>query len=232
MNLCILSACYEQPKRAALLVESCRQENMPLVLCGGGWWTGDFLEQKIRAARDKMLTVQYSHVLWTDGFDSFLVPGFGAQIQSVYENALFSPPLVLSAEKNCFPDPQKADLYPYTTSPWKYVNAGGWLGERNYLIDVLTRMLELETTKDDQRIWTNWYLNRWLPGSVLDTDCEIFQTMWGAEKNEIVVNQFGQVVNWGSETNPLVIHFNGGSWRDPRDTRMIDMWNELQRKTK
>jgi hypothetical protein len=222
MNLCVLSCCYEKPELAAILTESCERSRLPVIMCAAkeldGVWpaSGDMRVGKLVAALECLKLIKetnaFSHVLWADGFDAFLQrPGLA--VLNKLDN-MGCPPLVLSAEKNCWPDAYYAGRYPKVDSEYRFINAGTWLGQVGYLVDVLTDMVQVNEP-NDQRLWTQFYLDRLLPGAVIDTERKIFQTMWGTELSEV-------------SPDACVIHYNGGVWRDPTDTRMRDHWESVK----
>src|SRR5574340_640 len=200
MNLTVLSAHYERPEMAQLLIDSCRHFRVPLTFCAAkqlnGHWDGNLRISKMFAAYEALETLgKYDHILWVDAFDAFVM----ATVEDIvfrWHN-LGCPPMVFSAEKNCWPDPYLADYYPATPSPWKFINAGTWFAQVGYLRDVLKTLLsQFKEDDNDQRIWTSAFLAGLLPGSVIDTERKIFQTMWGTEIYEV--------------DSPCVVHYNGG----------------------
>jgi hypothetical protein len=224
LKLCVLSCCYEKPELAAILRESCGLFGYDLLMCEAaelnGKWpaSGDMRVGKMVAALETMKLIQetraFTHVLWADGFDTFVCR---TELRFHFAwDQLGSPPLVLSAEKNCWPDPDKAAEYPASDSPYRFINAGTWMGQIDYLVDVITKMLAVEWPDgNDQRAWTDAYLGGLLPGAVIDTERQIFQTMWGTERHEV-------------NTDASVIHYNGGIWRNPEDKRMIEHWESVK----
>lgn len=225
MNLVVLSCCYEKPGLAAILTESCKLFDLPLGMCEAkelkGVWpaSGDMRVGKVKAALEHLELIKetraFSHVLWADGFDAFL----RHSEREIYKRwvRMGEPPLILSAEKNCWPDEHYADRYPKVDSEYRYINAGTWLGQVDYLVDVLTDMVQVNEA-NDQRLWTQFYLDRLLPGAIIDTERKIFQTMWGTELSEV-------------SPDACVIHHNGGVWRDPTDSRYREHWDMVKKAT-
>ena len=229
MRLCILSAHYSRPIQASVLIESCTLFWLPLVFCQHGTWTGDFRVCKTLAAREALeeLSKNYTHVLWTDGFDT-LVCGTRQDFDSRYES-LGEPPLILSAEKNCFPRAELAQQYPVPEngSPWRYICAGGWMANIEYIIPKLDLMLN-DPCIDDQEVWTRTFLAGSLPGAVIDSGCRIFQSFWGTGDDEVSVDGHRGLINSTMLSAPLVLHWNGGSWRNPTDKRMTETWDKIK----
>ncbi|HEU4754073.1 MAG TPA: glycosyltransferase, partial [Armatimonadota bacterium] len=91
-------------------------------------------------------------------------------------------------------------------TPYRYLNAGALLAERDALIRVLAELgvAERPVTGDDQALWTDWYLAD--PSRAhLDTGCELFQVTLGAEL-ELEPAPGGRVRNRLTETEPLILH--------------------------
>lgn len=225
MNLIVLSACYERPDLASILRESCELFHLPLGFCeakelNGVWPTsGDMRVGKLQAAYEQLLLIKesnaFSHVLWADGFDTFMQARHG-KIEAEW-HGLGCPPLILSAEKNCWPDSEKAAEYPEVEGEYRFINAGTWMGHVGYLVDVIGKMLASPWPGgNDQRAWTDAFLGGLLPGAVIDSQRLIFQTMWGATEEEL------------ASANPCVVHYNGGIWRNPEDKRYIDHWTRVK----
>ena len=218
VNLCVLSACYEKPELGMILAESCDCVSARLDLCAAvelnGIWpkSGDMRVGKLKAVLENTPR-GFTHVLWADGFDTFLQEG-PDEIMRRWA-LLGCPPLVLSAEKNCWPDEQYADRYPQVRGDYRFINAGTWLAHVGYLRDILTQMIEVEEP-NDQRTWTAFYLDGLLPGAVIDSQRVIFQTAWGASEEEL------------KYTRACVVHYNGGVWRNPLDTRYKDHWERVK----
>lgn len=224
MNLCVLSCQYEKPELASILRESCELFELPLAMCEAselnGKWpaNGDMRTGKMIAALEHLRLIQetraFSHVLWADGFDTFIKDD---ETEIKYRwHLLDCPPLIFSAEQNCWPDPDKAAEYPPATSVYRFINAGTWMGQVDYLVDVMEKILASPWPDgNDQRAWTDAFLGKLLPGAVLDTDRKIFQTMWGTGLADV-------------SPDASVIHYNGGIWRNPEDTRYRDHWESVK----
>jgi len=224
MRLCAISACYERPELSTILRESCAKFELPLHFCAAaelnGRFSGNFRISKLVAALEAMRELRgtYDFVAWADGFDT-LVQAPPSKFEERYALA-GSPELLLSAEKNCFPDPHKVPMYDAklsTDSSYKYVNAGTWMGRVDFLIEKIQDMvLKYPREVDDQRMWTNEYLSDTSGQIKLDVDRWIFQTAWGTTPDEL-------------SHDCCVLHWNGGAWRNPDDSRYRDYWDMVGR---
>jgi hypothetical protein len=120
--------------------------------------------------------------------------------------------IVLSAEKGCYPHPDKAPLYPEVESPFKYVNGGGWFCNA----ELFCRMVDenpLTPETVDQVWFTDLYLKHYESKLVkLDTECKVFQTIafcgdW--ELEEMEDNGHEYIWNFTQASEPTFIHGNG-----------------------
>ena len=224
MNLTVLTAYYENPGLADTLIDSCCTFNLNLRVAHAaafnGSWQGDMRTGKLIAVLETISSLKkerFDHVLWADGFDTFAC--FGKDEIEHRWKLLGCPPMLFSGEKNCWPDEDRRPLYPESPSLWRFINAGTWLAQIDYLHDAITGILarsEGSGEENDQRLWTTAFLNKNLPGAQIDTGRLIFQTMWGTDISEVVDTCF--------------LHYNGGVWRDPDAKRKyLEHWATLKK---
>lgn len=212
---------YHGHEQADLLLRSAKVHGITVDLYGGdapwpGWTQGkltDLVPELERRAGD------YTHVLFMDAFDS-LIFGPSSEIERAYRE-YGSPPVLLSAEKNCWPQSIDYRRYKYdlpnggmygrdSLSSWRYLNPGGWIAEIPYAIDRIRLMLsKWNFQNDDMSYWQEAYLSGDLPGAVIDTWCSLFQCMVATSQvSEVVMGENGPV-NLVTATAPLVVHWNG-----------------------
>jgi hypothetical protein len=238
MSLCILSCAYEHPERAKLLQESCDHFGLPLVMCGGDdKWPGTFRKGKIIAAWEAILYLrkEFGHVLWTDGFDS-IVTANANKILSKFYVGLYAQsyaPMVFSVETNCYPDSRLAGQYlenpcsrrdEIRYGPWKYLNAGGWIGRTDYVLKAIETALEHtpprpECRDSDQYIWSRAFLDGMLPRTRLDHAFDIFRTMWRQETRDCLPEE--------EVGDACVVHYNGAVHMDGY-RRMAEHWKRVK----
>lgn len=114
--------------------------------------------------------------------------------------------MLISVEKNCWPDSSLASKYPKTDSEWKYINSGSYYSPSKLFIDMIEANPPLYI--DDDQLWmTNRFLNN--PNDkVLDYDCEVFQAY-----SFISDDDFGyenkRLQNLKTKSQPVLIHSNG-----------------------
>jgi len=194
----------------------------PTILDWGQSYRGLGARLKVVNTALAQLAAHSSHVLFVDAYDVIFVENLNS-IFSKYSE--MNHPLILSTEKNCFPDIEKAHLYPSCDSPYRFVNGGGWMGETQYILDVFQKM-ELEKFPDnanDQTFWTDLFLSE--PSSArLDTNCSIFQSLFEADDDleYRVAEESKYVVNKLTHTRPSILHGNGGV-----NMTLISEWHGL-----
>jgi len=209
-DLLVFTCNYGDLTQTALLRRSCELVNIDLQIFGGGGWPG-YRQGKLVRAIDFLKTRTEPFALYTDGHDSIVLHD-AAVILDKFQRIGTS--IVVSAEKNCWPDARLAGHYPYPqlpfhNSPWKFINAGGWMGNRLALIEFLSvaDTYNGDNLEDDQRCWTDAFLynHAWRPLIHVDAGCRIFQTMGGVGGHELGPN--GE--NLITHQFPSVLHFNG-----------------------
>jgi hypothetical protein len=77
-------------------------------------------------------------ILFADGYDTIFLCAED-EILAKYRAA--GAPIVFTAEKNCWPCPELADLYPHSPTAFRYLNSGGFIGPAGLLLDLLDRYL-------------------------------------------------------------------------------------------
>ncbi len=123
---------------------------------------------------------------------------------------------IMSCEKACWPDGDKANRYPPNPkSDWRYINSGGYIANIDFMGDVL--LAGCEKADDDQRWMTDQYLAHLEDGLVRrDDGCELFQSLahcfsfphqsW----RDIFEIRDGKPWNKSTNTKPFAWHANGG----------------------
>lgn len=163
--------------------------------------------------KDK-LTETEGKVILTDGWD-VLFQGTHEELDNIITDRI-----IISADRGCWPDKEVATSYPTSSTPWRYVNAGGIAGESRDILELLTYGLELgekipELLQDDQRFWTYLFLSQ--PERFqLDSNCIMFSTLYGAEDGDFDVDTTrGGLLNLKTHTHSQFIHANGsGNFSD------------------
>lgn len=170
------------------------------------------------AINSNQLTSEY--LLFVDSWD--LV--FASSPDEVIEKFVGTgSDIVVSAEKNCFPDDLKKayDNLDFTSS-YKYLNSGVIVGKTNSILELLKSMdaANLPTDYYDEEQGKNIHFNdqfeyqkEFLKQPVkmsLDYSQNISQSMHDVEEGELDFSG-ERVRNIETNTNPSIIHMNGGS---------------------
>jgi len=149
-----------------------------------------------------------SWIVVTDAFDVLVARWDRAELIARLEAAHGN--IIVSCEKNCWPDGEWCARYPITASPWKFICGGQYAGRRAELLAMLKEMYERRETVtaggSTQEILHKMFVGGW--PMTLDRECSIFQSMLGANDGEIVPRG-GGAFNAVTLTAPMFLHFNG-----------------------
>jgi hypothetical protein len=185
-------ATRETPELKAL-IRSAKSNGMDLTVLGlGTEWKG--FGTKIILTIDYLQTLDgYTHFIFVDAYDTlFLKP-----IKELPNKIFFS------AEKACYPDWGKMDIYPPHNSQWKYLNSGTYSAPiKEYL--GLINSIPLTYNLDDQRFFTDIFLKG---GIELDYNCDLFQSFAFSADTDFTITD--TITNNLTNTQPSIIHFNG-----------------------
>jgi hypothetical protein len=184
------------------------------------YWNGLATKPKWLYKTIKDGKIQTKYMQFVDSWD--LVYGaHPLEVMAAYEE--FDAPIVISAEKNCFPDILKKEFdelnYP---EPYKYLNSGVIIGETEAILACLEAM-DLPNVEDDhwdeekncnyhsndQTMWQEIFLRQ--PVKIaLDYNQSISQTLHDADINDFDFSG-KRVMNKITGCHPRIWHFNGGS---------------------
>ena len=187
--------------------ESLKKCGLDYFVYGDSTWRGWYEKMQFTYDAANSLPEKYTHIMYVDSYDSVCLTG-EEEIMSKYSK--FGERIVFAAEKACSPDASKAMRYKHTTrSPWKFLNAGGYIGKRELFLKVLDDLKGQfkERIGDDQYVWTDRYLSQKYP-IVLDTECELWQCMYLSCVAEFEAKD-GRFINRSTKASPCVLHFNG-----------------------
>jgi hypothetical protein len=213
--------------RARPLVDSARRNGFTVTVLGRGErWRGNGM--KLRLLREHLRSrSDDSIVLFADAFDSVLLPCRESILERFQS---FRAPLVFSAEKGCWPDPHLAARYPRPepravraqgstprwwrpapplSTPFRYLNSGGYMGYVGCIRSVLEGALP-EDSDSDQRFFTRYFLEH-RDIVALDHESAIFQTLYQVDPADLTVWDGDPVRVRGklTGTQPCVLHGNG-----------------------
>lgn len=172
-------------------------------------WGYHIITHEWRGFGDKILkTYEYlkanpyiTHFFYSDSYDSIVTKS----MQDALIDIKYYDCILMSAERGCYPHPEKEKLYPKHDSPFHFVNGGGWFcNSEVFKKAVETNPLTVDTV--DQVWFTDLFLNH--PEYVkLDYGCKIFQTVAFCPDSDFIINN--KVYNTVTNSYPAFIHGNG-----------------------
>ena len=243
MNLAVITACVF-PTEAPIwrLRKSCERFGIDLKPYGIGLTYTDWPDIKITKMLEHFRSLQaygFTHVLYTDGRDSFFVAGL-TEVESKYE-AVGSPGCFMAAEATCYPRIELAELFPPTGHTYRWIGSGQFMGRLDYLIYAWQMLTDAYMNKpgEDQNE-QGWMLDAFVRGTfgpefVLDTNCQIFQSAGnghitgGIGTDKDLRLEGPRVYNTVTKSYPCAVHFNGG-YSDPvtgKDAVLKPVWDAI-----
>lgn len=218
MTLSVIAADYGGPSpESELMRKSAERVKVPVRLYGSGNFTS--WRKRLEDSLDVIRVLDTTHVLMLDAYDTLFVRGLDS-IWSGYAG-YSHPPLLLSTERDSWPHGHLADRYPASETPWRFVNGGGWMGERDYLMEHIPKVLAMSDSANDQELWAFALLDGRLPGFKLDTWCRVFQAM---SRTDLTLPN-GVVFNAFTGSQPCILHYNGKT--EGRE----ELWQSLNRQS-
>ena len=195
MKLTVITPCIAPTRNyIRLLDESAKRQGIELDTFGIGQPFVDWRHMLLTYTVPEMKRLHnegVTHVLYVDGRDSLFVAPLAEIMRKYHE--LDAPACLMSAD----------DQAPLEAK----VNAGGYVGELDYLIDLWTGLALRHTDDAD---YQNWLWKEWpVQGITCDVTCAIFQSVDGG-----VATNGGRFVNTVTGSHPCVLHFRGG-YSDP-----------------
>lgn len=197
-------------------LDSCERFNiMPIILGIGLEWKGCCHKLHVTADALDSLRHYKKLVLFVDAYDSIFVDDIDAIVD---EYGKIGAPLVYSGDKICFPDPGKAENHPPTISPYRFLNAGGIIGETALVadsIECIRRFPWKWEHIDQDLIMADASLI--LEKITIDTECRIFQTLYNCVDDLDL--SADRIYNKITNSYPKVMHGNGR-----QDMKVIENW--------
>lgn len=173
-------------------------------------WTKDYYYKSLAVLEYVKSLNDNDIVLVVDAYDVFPINNLSNDI--LYNKIIQCfdiNNITFNAEKNCYPNSSLKHLYPDLNSKWNYLNAGIYVGKCNNIKKLLESALPKIKGSMDQEVFTHYYLNNNF-NIKLDYKCEVFQTLYMLSKDDLNINK-DVVTNLHFNTNPLLLHGNGGS---------------------
>lgn len=166
MSELIVFSCNADP----LLVESAERNGIALKSYSPRW--RGHVDGKLREGVKFLLAQPEPYAMFVDGHDSLILK---PEDEILARLAALGSPLLIAAERNCWPDEEAADKYPEDPDP-RFLNSGGYIGTRAELLTAMHTAILWSDGEDDQRAWTRAYLGGAL-NIQIDHGRRIFQSM-------------------------------------------------------
>jgi len=185
--------------------------NAPVKNLASRPWSG--FKDKLLAMREFLATLPSSDVVcFVDGYDVTCFDcerdGMGDVLEKFKR---MNVDVLASAETSCYPWSHVQPLYPSTTSIYRYLNSGGYMGYVAALQQVLSR--DMSACPCDQGYMTYYYLNHVHDKNAtfkmdLDRGCVIFQSAYAIPWSHFLMRD-GRLYNKVTCTWPHFLHYNG-----------------------
>lgn len=201
-DLCVFSVGED----LSLLEESCRRVMITLQRYHYAKFEG-LAHAKIDLAIDFLQSRPEKLCMFLDGHDTLLLEG---EDEIFARFNAYSAEVMIATESTCWPDEEYSPLYDkhlqlHSMSAVirnKYINSGGWIGERGALLTTLHQVRAynkevLLNQQDDQRAWTRAYLAGMLPHLTLDYGRRFFTSLGDGIKPEFTVSAS---LHWNGRT--------------------------------
>ncbi len=170
-------------------------------ICGTGYTQ---FGSKMVNAYNYARTTDCTHLFIVDAYDVVVLSGMEEALSRISDKDV----ILFNSERNCWPYPDWAPLYPDAYSSFKYLNGGmAFVSVERFI-----KMFEDNTITEndnDQPILSRVFITNGFDYKMeLDTKCEVFQTLCGTNWDEFDFDG-GALYNKETETSPLMIHGNG-----------------------
>lgn len=199
------------------LIFSCKKHHIDLEVIGLGLPYYGNATRLLRMAEYLNTLDDNDIVMCVDAFDVLII----ADKEMILKKFLnMNTPFIMSAEKGCYPFPKYANQYPPTSSPFKFINAGGYIGYVRNLKTWLADLSPIKLRGSDQGQITKHYLYK-KPFFLLDYSCDLFLSLCEVKSEEILIDVNDKVVHClTTGSQPCVIHANG---------KAFYLWNIIYR---
>lgn len=212
-NLLILATGTQLNDPLHRFINSCETYGLNYQIMGKGdkWQGGDMSKgpgggQKINYLIDHIKNIDDEQIILVSDSYDVIMAGNSSEIINKYNN--FNKPIIFAAEVSCWPDQNLANSYPKTTSIYKYLNSGGFIGKVKYIKKILPE--NFNPSDDDQLYYTKIFLDSKYKNLVtLDYNCTIFQCLNNLDSDIDLDFSKSIVKNTLSNEKPCHIHGNG-----------------------
>jgi len=198
--------------KAAFLIDTAYRFNVDVEFIGIGEVFLGFRE-RLRILQAKLKTVNPEEiVIVMDGYDTL----FNNRAEVALERFLAKNTRILISAEKLFTYQYAAyqEKYDQIESPYKYVNAGTYMGYAGDLLNMLNELFEIPYQAIDQGLIGVWLYDKLdrLEKVQLDTNCDIFWVTSGdwSELEKIAEKQ-SEIINPTTNTKIFIIHNTGNA---------------------
>jgi hypothetical protein len=171
-------------------------------------------------------------LLFTDAYDTLILENEEAILSKFYD---FKCDILFNAESNFWPPVENNEHRKRTkdifdnesTSKWRYLNSGAYIGyiwAIEMMLDFCINEFKISQISDDQLLFQEFYMKQKLSNSLkllVDTDCRIFCTFFDS-RNDYFLDKF-RVINSTNHNIASVIHSNG----DKKLLKFLKFYKEI-----
>ena len=221
-NTKVLTVATKQTKGLKTLLTSCKQNNVTLTQLGENTKWSDF-DTKINELHSYLTSKKDNDIiLFIDGYDSYFLDSTKTIVEKFIN---LNCDILMSSEINCFPDESLKSKYnSKETSPFKYVNSGGFIGYTQPLKQAISKLLDMQKASNseykynDQYLWSLYCIENNIK---LDYNCEIFQCLHSTKLTYFNLEGV-RYKNKITNSFPSILHANGKS-----ETMLYDLVNPI-----
>lgn len=165
-DLCIFTANADP-----LLIASAERHGLTVHSYSPDPWIG-YVNGKLREGVKFLQSRTEPYAMWVDGADSLILKPEHDILARIHSIGF---PVLIAAERNCWPDASRAEVYPEAPRGRpKYINAGGFIGLRGDVMTAMHTAVREAVNEDDQLAWTIAFTCRLLPTVQIDHGRLIF----------------------------------------------------------
>lgn len=210
----------EQSYYLSRIYESAEKNNVSIINIGEGKkWGGNVLKPKYFFEYIQNLPDQ-DIVICTDACDIVYCSNLEEILSKFYR---MNARIVFSTEKNCYPLTHLRHRFAHFNGPYKYLNAGGFIGYVKEIKEMLHNIVQQikPGMRSDQALYQQYYVNN--PEKIyLDTNCEIFHCLCDVDLSEVRIENERVFVK-KTQTWPSILHGNGKKGK----AVLISIYNQL-----
>jgi len=216
-----------------MLEESCGFYGLDFGMWGSGGGYNNNVGYKVRGMIDFLNTVSHPYVFFSDGWDSWMLAG-EKDILDTYHT--FEKPIVLCGHQFLYPERRIKEFgvlpsdFPEAPTRFRWICAGGFMGEREALKKALTIVEATGIQGTDQGAWNIAFGKKQITSiAEIDYHCKLFLTMSEISQEQLYFDKEKKVVFKETESRPMAIHFGGAKGGAPNDVNMksfYEVWKK------